>query len=936
VETRILNNLSVHGTIAMSDNRNDFPANPAIGTMVVKDQCLYCYIKVGGLETWYPFASKTNSYIHSQGLGSLQWIVQHNLGTTDVWTQVKDGSGTIVQALVETVDENTLRVTFTQATTGTVIVVAPDSIDVPQMKASVVEVGDGYVIIDNSGVRIDGEYVLTSGNIEFYAQQAVAAEATARIAADNTLQANIDAEAAARAAADNTLQANIAAEAAARVAADTTLQANIAAEATSRIAADATLQANIAAEATSRIAADTTLQSTIDANINQPVKTTSTPTFSGINASGHIIPTTNEAYDLGSATNRFRDLYLSGNTIYVGNGVLSFDDATETFNFVTPSQEPAALSLSANTTDDLAEGTSNLYYTAARAQAVVAVEATARIAADNTLQANIAAEATARIAADNTLQANIDSLTASDVGAVAANTSITAGTATKITYDAKGLVTAGASLAATDIPNLSAAKITSGTMASARMPAFSGDATSVAGATALTLANSGVTAGTYPKVTVDAKGRVTAGASLDAADIPSLDAAKITSGTMASARLPSGSTAASGIIQLTDSTSSTSTTTAATPNSVKTAFDLANGKVASNTAITAGTATKITYDAKGLVTAGASLAAADIPSLDAAKITSGTLAGARMPAFSGDATSVAGATALTLANSGVTAGTYPKVTVDAKGRVTAGASLAATDIPNLSWSKITTDKPTTLSGYGITDAIKSSLLSVPNGVATLDAAGLVPSTQLPSYVDDVLEYATLAGFPTTGETGKIYVAIDTNKTYRWSGSAYVYITSGAVDSVAGKTGVVVLGTLTRGTYLTGSNYNGSAATTWAVDATSANTASKVVARDASGNFAAGVITATDFNATSDARKKTDVVDAGGTAVVDQLRGVEFNWVDRDAKSSGVIAQELESILPHLVATDPDGFKSVNYAGITAYLIEAVKELSARVKQLEQQ
>jgi hypothetical protein len=81
---------------------------------------------------------------------------------------------------------------------------------------------------------------------------------------------------------------------------------------------------------------------------------------------------------------------------------------------------------------------------------------------------------------------------------------------------------------------------------------------------------------------------------------------------------------------------------------------------------------------------------------------------------------------------------------------------------------------------------------VANGVATLGADGKVPSTQLPSYVDDVQEYTNLAGFPTTGEAGKIYVAINTNKTYRWSGSTYVYITSGAVDSVAGKTGVVTL------------------------------------------------------------------------------------------------------------------------------------------------
>jgi len=59
---------------------------------------------------------------------------------------------------------------------------------------------------------------------------------------------------------------------------------------------------------------------------------------------------------------------------------------------------------------------------------------------------------------------------------------------------------------------------------------------------------------------------------------------------------------------------------------------------------------------------------------------------------------------LTLANTGVSAGTYGKVTVNAKGLVTGGTSLAATDIPALDWSKITTGKPTTRAGYGITDA----------------------------------------------------------------------------------------------------------------------------------------------------------------------------------------------------------------------------------------
>lgn len=62
-----------------------------------------------------------------------------------------------------------------------------------------------------------------------------------------------------------------------------------------------------------------------------------------------------------------------------------------------------------------------------------------------------------------------------------------------------------------------------------------------------------------------------------------------------------------------------------------------------------------------------------------------------------------------------------------------------------------------------------------NGVASLGSDGKVPSSQLPSYVDDVLEFNNKSSFPSTGESGKIYVAKDTNLTYRWSGSAYVEI-----------------------------------------------------------------------------------------------------------------------------------------------------------------
>ena len=65
-------------------------------------------------------------------------------------------------------------------------------------------------------------------------------------------------------------------------------------------------------------------------------------------------------------------------------------------------------------------------------------------------------------------------------------------------------------------------------------------------------------------------------------------------------------------------------------------------------------------------------------------------------------------------------------------------------------------------------------------------AGVIPSAYLPSFVDDVLEAATLSAFPVTGETGKIYVARDTNRTYRWSGSTYVEISAspGSTDAVS--------------------------------------------------------------------------------------------------------------------------------------------------------
>ena len=89
--------------------------------------------------------------------------------------------------------------------------------------------------------------------------------------------------------------------------------------------------------------------------------------------------------------------------------------------------------------------------------------------------------------------------------------------------------------------------------------------------------------------------------------------------------------------------------------------------------------------------------------------------------------------------------------------------------------------------------LKNNLTSLATEVGTkmtksefVGEDGKILADVLPSYVDDVLEYTTLTAFPKTGETGKIYVALDTNKTYRWGGTSYVIISDTlAIGTTAG-------------------------------------------------------------------------------------------------------------------------------------------------------
>lgn len=156
------------------------------------------------------------------------------------------------------------------------------------------------------------------------------------------------------------------------------------------------------------------------------------------------------------------------------------------------------------------------------------------------------------------------------------------------------------------------------------------------------------------------------------------------------------------------------------------------------------------------------------------------------------------------ANAAITGGTKCKITYDSKGLVTAGADLAASDIPDISATYVTV-------------ASKGAA----NGVASLDGDGKVPAAQLPSYVDDVVDSyivsgatalsvgwlsATSGGSALTPETGKIYVVLSSgeylNKTYRWSGTTYVEISASpaqATESTAGIAAIATTAEVTAGT-----------------------------------------------------------------------------------------------------------------------------------------
>ena len=238
------------------------------------------------------------------------------------------------------------------------------------------------------------------------------------------------------------------------------------------------------------------------------------------------------------------------------------------------------------------------------------------------------------------------------------------------------------------------------------------------------------------------------------------------------------------------------------------------------------------------------------------------------------------------------------------------AALSDADFATLAGSETLTNK--TLTSPVISSISNSGTQTVPTGTGTLvstNSNGVVTSTMIAN--------------------GTI---VDADI----SASAAISVSKLASSTISGVSLGSNLNSLTAGSYITydiGSTYNGSAAITIGVAGTSANTANTVVVRDALGDFTGGTITASDFNSTSDINLKENIETIKNSLeTINSLRGVSFDWKETGKSSYGVIAQELEEVLPDLV--NVKDIKSVNYNGLVGVLIEAVKELSAEVQELK--
>lgn len=159
--------ITLMGGLAFGRNAQQFPENPKQGMTCFKDGVLYIYADLNGFLTWYPLNRPQSSYVHSQGIPSLQWTISHGLRTTDVIVAVYDESGKAVGAAVETIfnaenppgQQHQVTARFTEATAGFAVVFGVDSISTPSMQAEAINAQ--AITVNNVPVTVETDLIGT-------------------------------------------------------------------------------------------------------------------------------------------------------------------------------------------------------------------------------------------------------------------------------------------------------------------------------------------------------------------------------------------------------------------------------------------------------------------------------------------------------------------------------------------------------------------------------------------------------------------------------------------------------------------------------------------------------------------------------------------------------------------------------------------------------
>ncbi len=245
-----------------------------------------------------------------------------------------------------------------------------------------------------------------------------------------------------------------------------------------------------------------------------------------------------------------------------------------------------------------------------------------------------------------------------------------------------------------------------------------------------------------------------------------------------------------------------------------------------------------------------------------------------------------------------------------------GVSLSAT--PSFSANQ-TADKTITVSTNGTSSNTGNALVLRGSGGEISVGAITASSAELTGNI-------TASGFLVTGQTGflKANGTVDTT-TYLSNGNIkdpqITFTASGSGFSL-GATQSITL------------NQSDAATIAFSLSSATGNTASTLVFRDSNGDFSARDISARTFDTTSDANLKTNVLKVDNALdVIEKINGVSFKWKNNGENSMGVIAQDVEKVLPELINNSGD-YKSVNYNGLIAVLIESIKELKEEIKKLK--